>query len=71
DPAGPTLADLGEDLGGVLTTREVDLLRARKWAHTAEDILYRRSKLGLHVPAGTAERLDAYLTDAADVRSAP
>ncbi|WP_198665871.1 glycerol-3-phosphate dehydrogenase [Sphingomonas sp.] len=70
-PAGATLADLGEDLGGGLTTREVDFLRAREWAQTADDILYRRSKLGLHVPAGTAERLDAYLTDAADVRSAP
>ncbi|WP_447412501.1 hypothetical protein, partial [Clostridium perfringens] len=53
-PAGATLAGLGEDLGGGLTTREVDFLRAREWAQTADDILYRRSKLGLHVPAGTA-----------------
>ena len=28
---------------------------------TAEDILWRRSKLGLHVPAGTAGRLEDYL----------
>ncbi|QJU59126.1 glycerol-3-phosphate dehydrogenase [Sphingomonas sp. AP4-R1] len=56
-----TLADLGEDLGGHLTTREVEYLREREWARTAEDILYRRSKLGLHVPPGTSERLTAYL----------
>ncbi|WP_174291620.1 glycerol-3-phosphate dehydrogenase C-terminal domain-containing protein, partial [Sphingomonas bacterium] len=58
-----TVADLGEDLGGGLTVAEVEWLRGREWARTAEDILYRRSKLGLHVPPGTAERLDHYLAD--------
>jgi glycerol-3-phosphate dehydrogenase len=52
---------LGEDLGGGLTTGELDYLRRHEWARTAEDVLYRRSKLGLHVPAGTAERVEAYL----------
>ncbi len=56
-----TMAALGEDLGGGLTTREVEYLRDAEWAVDAEDILYRRSKLGLHVPAGTVERLTAYL----------
>ncbi len=56
-----TMFDLGTDLGGGLTFREVDYLRAQEWAVTAEDILYRRSKLGLHVPPGTAERLAEYL----------
>ncbi|WP_174296634.1 glycerol-3-phosphate dehydrogenase [Sphingomonas bacterium] len=58
-----TSGDLGEDLGGGLTVAEVDWLRDREWARTAEDILYRRSKLGLHVPAGTAERLESYLAE--------
>ena len=53
--------DLGADLGGGLHTGEVDYLVAQEWAHTAEDILWRRSKLGLHVPAGTTDRLAAYL----------
>ncbi len=57
------IAALGADFGGGLTAREVDYLIAREWAQTAEDILYRRSKLGLHVPPGTAERLAAYLDD--------
>ncbi|MBN8848853.1 MULTISPECIES: glycerol-3-phosphate dehydrogenase [unclassified Sphingomonas] len=56
-----TLADLGEDIGGGLTVREVDYLVAHEWARTAEDVLWRRSKLGLHVPADTAERLAARL----------
>jgi glycerol-3-phosphate dehydrogenase len=53
--------DPGQDLGGGLFTAEVDYLVAQEWAQTAEDVLWRRSKLGLHVPAGTAERLAAYL----------
>lgn len=55
--------DLGPDLGGGLHTAEVDYLVRAEWARTAEDILYRRSKLGLHVPAGTPERLARYLTE--------
>ncbi|MGR6327660.1 glycerol-3-phosphate dehydrogenase [Sphingomonas sp. XXL09] len=60
-------ADLGDDLGGGLWTREVDHLFVHEWARTAEDVLFRRSKLGLHVPEGTADRLSAYL--AAVIRS--
>ncbi|HLZ79967.1 MAG TPA: glycerol-3-phosphate dehydrogenase, partial [Sphingomonas sp.] len=56
-----SLADLGEDLGGGLYTREVDYLVGQEWARSAEDILWRRSKLRLHVPAGTQERLEQYL----------
>jgi glycerol-3-phosphate dehydrogenase len=56
-----TMAELGEEFGGGLTQREVDYLVANEWARSAEDILYRRSKLGLHVPGATHTRLDAYL----------
>ncbi|MBY0422002.1 MAG: hypothetical protein K2Q06_06830, partial [Parvularculaceae bacterium] len=54
-------ADLGEDFGGGLAAREVDYLRRYEYAQTAEDILWRRSKLALHAPAETARRVDAYL----------
>ncbi|MFN3433077.1 MAG: glycerol-3-phosphate dehydrogenase [Sphingomonas sp.] len=54
-------ADLGRHFGADLYAREIDWLVAREWATSAEDILYRRSKLGLHLPAGTAEAIDAYL----------
>ncbi|EQA99324.1 hypothetical protein L288_20040 [Sphingobium quisquiliarum P25] len=56
-----SLDALGEDLGGGLTTAELDYLASTEWARSAQDVLYRRSKLGLHVPQGTAERVEAYL----------
>jgi glycerol-3-phosphate dehydrogenase len=54
-------ADLGEDFGAGLTAAEVDYLARREWARSAEDILWRRSKLGLHVPVDAAPKIDAYL----------
>ncbi len=51
------MADLGEDLGGGLTAAELAYLRTHEFAETAEDVLWRRSKLGLHVPDGTGARL--------------
>jgi glycerol-3-phosphate dehydrogenase len=56
-----SLDDLGEDFGGGLSVREVDYLVAREWARTAEDLLWRRSKLGLHLKPDSVERLSAYL----------
>ena len=55
------VADLGEDLGGGLTEAEVDYLVREEWAQTPDDILWRRSKLGLHAPPDTANRLAARL----------
>jgi glycerol-3-phosphate dehydrogenase len=52
---------LGEDFGGGLTEAEVDYLVHEEFAQTAEDILWRRSKLGLHVPPDTADKLSKYL----------
>ena len=54
-------ADLGEDFGAGLSAAEVDYLVAQEWARTAEDILWRRTKLGLVAPKGTADKLAAYL----------
>lgn len=56
-----TAADLGEDFGATLTQAEVDYLIAHEWAMNAEDVLWRRSKLGLIMPATGAARLEAYL----------
>jgi glycerol-3-phosphate dehydrogenase len=52
---------MGHDFGAGLTRAEVDYLVRHEWARTAEDILWRRTKLGLHVPADTEQRLTAYL----------
>jgi glycerol-3-phosphate dehydrogenase len=55
------IADLGEEVLPGLHAREIDYLRDEEWAVDAEDILYRRTKLGLHVPPDGAARLDAWL----------
>ncbi len=47
--AAKTMEDLGQDYGAGLTRAEIDYLRAQEFARTAEDILWRRSKLGLHI----------------------
>ncbi|WP_138465722.1 glycerol-3-phosphate dehydrogenase [Poseidonocella sp. HB161398] len=51
----------GEEFGAGLTAREVDWLMDREWARTAEDILWRRSKLGLRIGAEGAARLARYM----------
>jgi glycerol-3-phosphate dehydrogenase len=51
--------DLGRDFGAGLSEREVEYLVAHEWAESAEDILWRRSKLGLHMtPAERAAFAD-------------
>ncbi|MSP00614.1 MAG: glycerol-3-phosphate dehydrogenase [Acetobacteraceae bacterium] len=42
-----SMADLGGVFGADLTEREVDWLKRQEWARTAEDVLWRRTKLGL------------------------
>lgn len=54
-------ADLGEELGVGLYSREVDYLYEQEWATRSDDVLWRRSKLGLFVDEATAARVDAYL----------
>jgi glycerol-3-phosphate dehydrogenase len=55
------LADMGIDFGGGLYEREVDWLVREEWANSADDILWRRTKLGLHVPAEGAVRLAEWM----------
>jgi glycerol-3-phosphate dehydrogenase len=53
--------DLGEAFGAGLTAREVDWLRREEWAESADDILWRRTKLGLRLDAADRARLEDYL----------
>ncbi len=55
------VADLGQDFGATLTEREVAWLMEHEWARTAEDVLWRRTKLGLRFDAAAARRLDAWM----------
>lgn len=54
-------AALGRDFGFGLSAREIDYLRTHEWARTAEDILWRRSKLGLHLPQEATAQIDAHI----------
>lgn len=58
-----SLAALGRDLGAGLSEREAAYLVDQEWARGADDILWRRSKLGLHAPPGTRESLAAWLAE--------
>jgi glycerol-3-phosphate dehydrogenase len=56
-----TADDLGERFGCDLTAREVDWLIQREWARTADDVLWRRSKLGLRLTGPEAARLAEWM----------
>jgi glycerol-3-phosphate dehydrogenase len=43
--------DLGADLGGGLSEKEVIYLKELEWARAPDDVLWRRTKAGLHLPA--------------------
>jgi glycerol-3-phosphate dehydrogenase len=55
-----TLADCGEHFGHGLTEAEVRHLIDNEWAITAEDILWRRTKLGLHLSADQQAALERF-----------
>jgi glycerol-3-phosphate dehydrogenase len=44
-----SMADLGPRFGGDLTAAEVRYLIAQEWAQNEDDVLWRRSKLGLRL----------------------
>jgi glycerol-3-phosphate dehydrogenase len=54
-------ADLGASFGADLTAAEVRYLMANEWARFPDDILWRRSKLGLTVGPEDRERLAAFM----------
>ena len=53
---------LGKDFGGGLSAAEVDYLVREEWAVSAEDILWRRSKLGLRLSLEQQVGLAEYLS---------
>ena len=55
------LDSLGHDFGHGLSAKEVDYLCTEEWAQEADDILWRRSKLGLLFSAEQKAELESYL----------
>ncbi|KAA3450072.1 glycerol-3-phosphate dehydrogenase [Mesorhizobium sp. SARCC-RB16n] len=56
-----SIADLGRNFGGDLHEAEVRYLVENEWAVTAEDVLWRRTKRGLHLGREQAAALDEFM----------
>jgi glycerol-3-phosphate dehydrogenase len=56
-----SLADLGQPFGASLTESEVRYLMSSEWARTAEDIVWRRSKLGLLLSLSEIAAIDDWI----------
>lgn len=65
------LTDLGKDFGAGLYAREVEYLLEQEWATCAEDILWRRSRLGLRLNPSGVEALSRYIDTWQSRRQAP
>jgi glycerol-3-phosphate dehydrogenase len=61
--------DLGRSFGATLTEAELRWLRAHEYAHTAEDVIWRRSKLGLRLTAEQVAEIAAFM-EAEEMRAA-
>ncbi|HET7716754.1 MAG TPA: glycerol-3-phosphate dehydrogenase [Bauldia sp.] len=59
-----SMADLGRNFGADLTEAEVRYLLMEEWAETADDILWRRTKLGLRLTADQVAALEEWLAEA-------
>jgi glycerol-3-phosphate dehydrogenase len=53
--------DLGQDFGATLTESEVAWLMEHEYAHTAEDVIWRRNKLGLRLTAPQVDALKEWM----------
>ncbi|MEO7726534.1 MAG: glycerol-3-phosphate dehydrogenase [Burkholderiales bacterium] len=64
-------SDLGIYFGADLYAREIDYMIDHEWARTPEDILYRRTKAGLHLDAAQREVLANYVMQTVQHRDSP
>ncbi len=53
--------DLGQDFGATLTETEIQWLMTREYARTAQDVVWRRNKLGLRLSAQQIKTLDDWM----------
>jgi glycerol-3-phosphate dehydrogenase len=56
-----SMADLGQSFGATLTESEVRYLMSAEWACTADDIVWRRSKLGLRLSPAEIAAIDGWI----------
>ena len=56
-----SISHMGQEIAPGLFAAEVEYCMQYEWATNATDMLWRRSKLGLHLPEGTQQTLDAWI----------
>jgi glycerol-3-phosphate dehydrogenase len=64
-------ADLGQGFGSDLTEAEVRYLMTKEWARFPDDILWRRTKLGLTMGSAEREQLAAFMATAVSHADSP
>ena len=69
DAQGP--GDLGRDFGATLTEAELRWMMTREYARTAEDAVWRRTRLGLRLNAAQIAAIDDWMHDAGRLAPAP
>ncbi len=62
-------SDLGADFGAALTAREIDYLGTEEWARTPEDVLWRRTKCGLHMDEAGRQVVAGYMSSSRSAKS--
>jgi glycerol-3-phosphate dehydrogenase len=60
-------SDLGKSFGPI-SEKEIEYLRKYEWVQSADDILWRRSKLGLHMKPEDIQALRLYMGEGAKVK---
>jgi|TARA_B110000114_G_scaffold84730_1_gene89579 glycerol-3-phosphate dehydrogenase len=53
--------DMGQDFGGTLSQREIEYLMKYEWAECAEDVVWRRSKLGIRLSEMEVSVIDHWM----------
>jgi glycerol-3-phosphate dehydrogenase len=64
--AARTTSDLGAYFGDTLYAAEIDYMVAQEWARDPDDVLWRRSKCGLHMSAAQREAVAGYMRQRTD-----
>lgn len=63
-----SVEDLGQDFGAGLYQVEVEYLLDQEWAKTTDDILFRRTKLGVGMAKANVTRLEVFLNSREDFK---
>ena len=56
-----SLDDLGENFGGHFFAAEVNYLITKEWAYTLDDVIWRRSKIGMVLSDAQKDRLESFI----------